>query len=53
MQSIQPAQLTDRELVQQVYLIGTDTLPSNWVAELFKRLENHVNPPPGEYCPHD
>lgn len=39
MQSIRPAGLTDRELLQYVWIMGYDKVPPEWVEELAKRLE--------------
>ena len=38
MQSIRPSQLTDEELLRQVYLMGNEMLPKDWVEELCVRM---------------
>lgn len=38
MQSIRPSQLTDEELLRQVYLMGNEMLPKEWVEELCVRM---------------
>ena len=38
MQSIQPRNLSDEEILRQVYLMGNEMLPKEWVEELCLRL---------------
>lgn len=38
MQTIQPQRLTDEEVLRQVYLMGNEMLPKEWVEELCTRL---------------
>jgi len=38
MQTIRPTQLTDEEVLRQVYLMGNEMLPKEWVEELCTRL---------------
>jgi hypothetical protein len=38
MQSIQPQNLSDEEILRQVYLMGNEMLPKEWVEELCTRL---------------
>ena len=38
MQGIRPQQLTDRELLRYVYIMGFDKVPAEWVKELCERL---------------
>ncbi len=38
MQAIQPSNLTDEEILRQVYLIGPEGLPKEWVEELCARM---------------
>jgi hypothetical protein len=38
MQTIQPANLSDEEVLRQVYLMGNDMLPKEWVEELCTRM---------------
>jgi hypothetical protein len=38
MQSIQPKNLSDEEILRQVYLMGNEMLPKEWVEELCARL---------------
>jgi hypothetical protein len=38
MQSIQPKNLSDEEILRQVYLMGNEMLPKEWVEELCTRL---------------
>lgn len=41
MQSLQPQNLTDAELLHYAHLQGYDKLPASWVEELAKRLERY------------
>jgi len=43
MQTIQPHNLTDEEVLRQVYLMGNEHLPKEWVEELCKRLADHLD----------
>jgi hypothetical protein len=43
MQTIQPANLSDEEVLRQVYLMGNDMLPKEWVEELCARLAAHID----------
>jgi hypothetical protein len=43
MQTIRPQQLTDEELLRQVYLMGNDLLPKEWVEELCTRLAKAID----------
>jgi hypothetical protein len=38
MQSIQPKNLSDEEILRQVYLMGNDNLPKEWVEVLCERF---------------
>ena len=38
MQAIRPQHLTDEEVLRQVYLMGNEMLPKEWVEELCNRL---------------
>jgi hypothetical protein len=38
MQSIQPKNLTDEEILRQVYLMGHEMLPKEWVEVLCERF---------------
>lgn len=50
MQAIRPTNLTDEEVLRQVYLIGPDGLPKDWVEELCLRLANALDRESGD-CP--
>ena len=43
MQTIRPEHLTDEEILRQVYLMGNEMLPKEWVEELCKRLAAHID----------
>ena len=43
MQSIQPRNLSDEEVLRQVYLMGNEMLPKEWVEELCTRLAAAVD----------
>jgi hypothetical protein len=43
MQSIQPKNLSDEEVLKQVYLMGHDMLPKEWVEELCTRLARAID----------
>lgn len=43
MQGIQPASLTDEELLRTATLVRPEELPSEWVAELLKRFEKALD----------
>jgi hypothetical protein len=38
MQSIQPKNLSDEEILRQVYLMGNEMLPKEWVEVLCERF---------------
>jgi len=38
MQTIRPSSLTDEEVLRQVYLMGNEMLPKEWVEELCTRM---------------
>ena len=38
MQSIQPKNLSDEEILRQVYLMGNEMLPKEWVEVLWERF---------------
>jgi hypothetical protein len=38
MQSVQPKNLSNEELLRHVYLMGNEDLPKEWVEELCTRL---------------
>jgi hypothetical protein len=39
MQSIQPQNLTNAELLRYAYMQGHDKLPVDWITEIIKRFE--------------
>jgi len=43
MQAIRPQHLTDEEVLRQVYLMGNEMLPKEWVEELCKRLAQQLD----------
>jgi hypothetical protein len=43
MQAIRPTNRTDEEILRQVYLMGNEMLPKEWVEELCKRLANAID----------
>ena len=43
MQSIRPSQLTDEELLRHVYMLGSVSLPKEWVEELCKRVARLID----------
>jgi hypothetical protein len=43
MQNIQPAALSNEELLKYSWLTGADKLPAQWVSELMLRLEEYVD----------
>lgn len=43
MQSIRPSQLTDEEVLRQVYLMGNESLPKEWVEELCVRMARLID----------
>jgi hypothetical protein len=43
MQTIQPDNLTDEEVLRQVYLMGNEHLPKEWVETLCARLAAHID----------
>ena len=45
MQAIRPTQLTDEEVLRQVYLMGNEMLPKEWVEELCTRLARALDNP--------
>lgn len=38
MPGIQPHNLTNRELLRHIYIMGFDKVPEDWVKELVKRM---------------
>jgi hypothetical protein len=46
MQTIRPSQLTDEEILRQVYLMGNEMLPKEWVEELCLRLAKAIDEEP-------
>ena len=48
MQAIRPQHLTDEEVLRQVYLMGNEMLPKEWVEELCRRLANALDVEPEE-----
>jgi hypothetical protein len=45
MQAIRPSNLTDEEVLRQVYLMGNEMLPKEWVEELCTRLARAIDNP--------
>jgi len=43
MQSIQPKNLSDEEILRQVYLMGNEMLPKEWVEVLCERFANSLD----------
>ena len=43
MQSVQPKNLTDEELLRHVYMMGNENLPKEWVEELCLRLARAID----------
>jgi hypothetical protein len=43
MQTIQPDNLTDEEVLRQVYLMGNEHLPKEWVETLCARLAGYID----------
>lgn len=43
MQTIRPQSLTDEEVLRQVYLMGNEMLPKEWVEELCTRLARAID----------
>jgi hypothetical protein len=43
MQSIRPTQLSDEEILRQVYLMGNELLPKEWVEELCLRMAQLID----------
>jgi hypothetical protein len=43
MQSIRPSQLTDEEVLRQIYLMGNESLPKEWVEELCVRMARLID----------
>ena len=43
MQSIRPTQLSDEEILRQVYLMGNELLPKEWVEELCLRMARLID----------
>lgn len=43
MQTIQPTNLSNEEVLRQVYLMGNEMLPREWVEELCKRLAHQLD----------
>ena len=50
MQAIRPTNLTDEEVLRQVYLMGNEMLPKEWVEELCKRLARAIDAEPECDC---
>jgi len=48
MQAIRPTNLTDEEVLRQVYLMGNEMLPKEWVEELCTRLARAIDNPATE-----
>ena len=46
MQAIRPQHLTDEEVLRQVYLMGNEMLPKEWVEELCTRLARALDAEP-------
>ena len=46
MQTIRPQHLTDEEVLRQVYLMGNEMLPKEWVEELCTRLARAIDTEP-------
>ena len=46
MQTIRPTNLTDEEVLRQVYLMGNEMLPKEWVEELCTRLARALDAEP-------
>ena len=49
MQSIQPKNLSDEEILRQVYLMGNEMLPKEWVEELCERLAKAIDNAENKY----
>ena len=49
MQSIQPKNLSDEEILRQVYLMGNEMLPKEWVEELCTRLAAAIDNAENQY----
>ena len=49
MQSIQPRNLSDEEVLRQVYLMGNEMLPKEWVEELCTRLAAAIDAVQNKY----
>ena len=49
MQSIQPKNLSDEEILRQVYLIGHEMLPKEWVEEMCARLAAAIDKAENRY----
>ena len=49
MQSIQPKNLSDEEILRQVYLMGNEMLPTEWVEELCTRLAAAIDKAENKY----
>ena len=45
MQTLQPAHLSDEELVRYAYLMGHDKLPVSWVTEIIARFTAQLDTP--------
>lgn len=43
MPGIQPHTLSDEELLHQIYLMGYDKVPENWVRELAERFMHKLD----------
>ncbi len=49
MQGIQPRNLSDEEILRQVYLMGNEMLPKEWVEELCTRLAAAIDAVQNKY----
>ena len=49
MQSIQPKNLSDEEILRQVSLMGNEMLPKEWVEELCTRLAAAIDKAENNY----
>lgn len=43
MQAIRPQHLTDEEVLHQVYLMGNENLPKEWVEEMCTRMARLID----------
>jgi hypothetical protein len=49
MQSVQPKNLSNEELLRHVYLMGNEDLPKEWVEELCARLAAAIDDAEDKY----